>query len=142
MKSTLLLSAALALLLPASESYAQTQTGGIDDRKPNTRAARKAEQAKKSAATNQAPVYPQATRTSPEQKGNKDLYKDMEALFKLQEEEGSEDKVIAKADAVLANPKANAFDKSSAAYLAGAAWQSKEASGYANAIKYYKLAID
>ena len=142
MKSTLLLSAALLLVLPAPDAYAQTQTGGIDDRKPNTRATRKAEQAKKNAATNQAPVYPAATRTSPEQKGAKDLYKDMEALFKLQEEDGAEDKVIAKADAVIANPKANAFDKSSAAYLAGAAWQSKESSGYANAIKYYKLALD
>lgn len=144
MKSTLLLSAALALLLPAlpNDVDAQTTSGGVDDRKPNTRAARKAEQAKKNAATNQAPVYPSATRESPEQKGQADLIKDMDALFKLQEEDGAEDRVIAKADAILANPKATAFDKSSAAYLAGAAWQGKETSGYANAIKYYKLAVD
>jgi hypothetical protein len=57
----------------------------------------------------------------------------MEELFKLQEEDGAEDKVIAKADQILANPKATAFDKSSAAYIAGAAWQGKETSGYANA---------
>jgi hypothetical protein len=66
----------------------------------------------------------------------------MEALFELQEEDGAEDRIIAKADEVLANPEATAFDKSSAAYLAGAAWQSKETNGYANAIKYYKLAVD
>lgn len=145
MKSTLILSAALALLLPAlpaTEALAQTQGGGIDDRKPNTRAARKAAEAKKNAATNVAPIYPEASRASPEQKGAKELYKDMEAMFKLQEEDGAEDKVIARADAILANPKANAFDKSSAAYLAGAAWQGKQTEGYSNAIKYYKLALE
>jgi predicted Zn-dependent protease len=142
MKSTLLLSAALALLLPAALPAHAQEGGGVDTTRANTRAARKAEAAKKNAATNQAPLYPNATRESPEQKGDKSVAKDMEALFKLQEEEGAEDKIIAKADQVLANPGANAFDKSSAAYLAGAAWQGKETSGYANAIKYYQLAVD
>jgi len=142
MKSTLLLSAALVLLMPAFPVDAQTEAGGVTERKANTRAARKAEQAKTKGATNQAPLYPNATRESPEQRGDKALQKDMEALFKLQEEEGAEDKVIAKADEVLANPKANAFDKSSAAYLAGAAWQSKEEGSYGNAIKYYQRAVD
>jgi predicted Zn-dependent protease len=142
MKSTLLLSAALALLLPAALPAHAQEGGGVDTTRATTRAARKAEAAKKNAATNQAPLYPNATRESPEQKGDKSVAKDMEALFKLQEEEGAEDKIIAKADQVLANPGANAFDKSSAAYLAGAAWQGKETSGYANAIKYYQLAVD
>jgi len=142
MKSTLLMSAALALLLPVAMPVHAQEGGGVDTSRANTRAARKAESAKKNAATQQAPLYPNATRESPEQKGNKAVAKDMEALFKLQEEEGAEDKIIAKADAILANPSANAFDKSSAAYLAGAAWQGKETSGYANAIKYYQLAVD
>jgi predicted Zn-dependent protease len=145
MKSSLLLSATLVLLLPAlpdKTAFAQEQAGGVENRGANTRAARRAAEAKQHSATNQAALYPNATRTSPEQKGDKALQKDMEALFKLQEEDGAEDKLIAKADEVLANPKANAFDKSSAAYLAGAAWQGKETNGYANAIKYYQLAID
>jgi len=66
----------------------------------------------------------------------------MDVLIKLQEEEGAEDKVIAKADQILANPSANAFDKSGAAYIAGSAWQRKETGGYAEATKYYKLAIE
>jgi len=144
MKPTLLLSAALALALPAlvvpHEAYAQA--GGVDAPKRNTRAAKKEEDAKKHAATNQAPIYPNATRESPKQEGSKGAQKQMDELFKLQGTDDSADKMIAKADEVLANPGANAFDKSSAAYLAATAWQSKETSGYAEAIKYYKLAID
>ena len=142
MKTTLLLSAALVLLLPALPADAQTTGGGVDAPKANTRAARRAQEAKEHAATNQAPLYPNAARENPEQRGAKELAATMEALFKLQGTDGNEDKIIAKADEVLANPKANAFDKSSAAYLAGNAWQSKETSGYANTIKYYQLAVD
>jgi tetratricopeptide (TPR) repeat protein len=145
MKSPLMLSAALALLLPTLPvvpAHAQEQVGGVDSSRANTRAARKAAEAKSHAATNQAPVYPNATRQSPEQKGSPKVAKEMEALFKLQESDGNEDAVIAKADAILANGSANAFDKSSAAYLAGAAWQTKENGTYTNAIKYYKRAVD
>ena len=144
MKSTLLMSAALALLLPvaAEPVLAQTTSGGVDARKANTRAARKAADAQKNAATNQAPLYPNATRESPEQKGSKAAQKAMDELFKLQTEDGAEDKIIAKADEVLAMSGANAFDKSSAAYLAGAAWQGKETKGYGDAIKYYRLAVE
>jgi tetratricopeptide (TPR) repeat protein len=145
MKSSLMLSAALALLLPALPvvpAHAQQETGGVESKRANTRAARKAAEAKQHAATNQAPVYPNATRQSPEQKGSPRVAKQMEALFKLQEADGNEDAIIAKADAILADPNANAFDKSSAAYLAGAAWQSKESDSFPNATKYYKLAVD
>jgi predicted Zn-dependent protease len=43
---------------------------------------------------------------------------------------------------VLADGRANAWDKSSAAYLAGSAWQAKDGDNFDNAIKYYKLAVD
>jgi tetratricopeptide (TPR) repeat protein len=145
MKSPLLLSAALVLLLPAApvtQAWAQEQSGGVDTQRANTRAARKAADAKAHAATNQAPLYPNATRQSPPQSSSKDLAKDMAALFKLQEGDNNEDAIIAKADAILANPKASAFDKSSAAYMAGGAWQGKENGPYPNTIKYYKAAID
>ncbi|MEO6102661.1 MAG: tetratricopeptide repeat protein, partial [Pseudoxanthomonas sp.] len=144
MKTHLLAATAFALLLtamPAPQAYAQTVGGGVDDRRANTRAAKRAAEEKKHAATNQAPLYPQATRESPPQSGAKQLAKQMDALFKLQEAEGNEDKVIAQADAILANPDAMPFDKSSAAYLAGAAWQGKETGNYENSSKYYKLAI-
>lgn len=144
MKSTLFLSAALALALPAllpHEALAQTTEGGVDAPKRHTRGAMRQEDAQKNAATNQAPLYPNATRTSPEQKGSKAAQKQMDELFKLQGEDDAADKMIAKADEVLANPGANAFDKSSAAYLAATAWQGKETKGFAEAIKYYQLAI-
>ncbi|CAN5320520.1 tetratricopeptide repeat protein [soil metagenome] len=142
MKTRLLAATAFAILLtamPGTKAYAQA--GGVDESRANTRAARREAEAKKHAATNQAPLYPQATRESPQQSGAKQLAKQMDALFKLQESEGNEDKIIAQTDAILANPNAMPFDKSSAAYLAGAAWQGKETGNYENASKYYKLAI-
>jgi tetratricopeptide (TPR) repeat protein len=142
MKSTLLLSAALVLLVPALPEAAYAQTGGVDTRPANTRAAKRALEAKKNAATKQAPLYPAATRESPKQSGDPKLAKQMEALFKLQEGDGNEDEIIAKADAVLADGRANAWDKSSAAYLAGSAWQAKDGNDFSNAIKYYQQAVD
>jgi len=142
MKSALLLTSALVLLVPAYSAHAQ----GVSDAKPNTRAGRRAEEAAKAKKgdpkAKQAPLYPQATRKEPEAVGDRAVEKQMGELIKLQGEDGSEDKVIAKADEILANPKANGFDKSRAAYVAGAAWQGKESNGFANAIKYYKQAVD
>ena len=143
MKSSLLLSAALALLLPAlPAATTQAQDSGIERPKGNTRAERRAQQQKKAGPAAEVAAYPKATRAEPEVKGDKALAKDIDAMIAMQAEEGAEDKLIARADAVLANPKATAWDKSSAAYLAGAAWQNKESSGFAEAIKYYKIAID
>ena len=144
MKSPLLLSAALLFLLPAApvtQAWAQ-ETGGVDTRRANTRAAKRAADQKANAATNQAPLYPNATRVSPKQSGAKEIAKQMDALFKLQEGEGNESALIAKADAILADPRATPFDKSSAAYLAGGAWQGKENGPFPNTIKYYRMAID
>ena len=144
MKSPLLLSAALVLLLPALPDYAYGQ--GVDTT-ANTRAGKRAREAQEARqkggqAATETPKYPQATRKAPEQVGDRSLAKDMEALIKMQGEEGSADKLIAKADEVLANPKAKPWDKSTAAYLAGAAWQGKDGDTDANALKYYQLALD
>jgi predicted Zn-dependent protease len=143
--SPLLLSAALALLLPAlpaTHVFAQESHGGVDESTPNTRAARRAAKQKQAGPAAEVPAYPKATRESPKQSGDKSLASQMEAMIALQSEDGAEDKVIAKADAILANPKATPYDKSAAAYLAGAAWQNKDTPGFSEAIKYYKLAID
>ena len=141
MKKTLLLSATLAavtLLIPTANTFAQ----GVDTSTPNTRAAHKAQQAAKSAATNAAPVWPNATREAPKQSGSPALKKQLDALFVLQQKNDSEEESIKLADQIIGDGRGNAFDRSSAAYIAGAAWQSKGADDYSNAVKYYQKAID
>ena len=143
MKKSLLLSAVLAALLaPLPVETVSAQAGGVDAPQANTRAARKAREAQKSGATNVAQTYPKATRVAPKQAGEPKLSKQLGALFELQTKNDSEDEIIAKAEEILADPRANAFDKSSAAYLAGGAWQSKETKDYSNTIKYYKQAVE
>ena len=144
MKKSLLLSAALALVvlpMPMMPAHAQTQSGGVDTQRANTRAAKRA-QAAKEGGTKSTPIYPKATRTEPKQSGSPALSKQLNALFALQEKPDSDDEAIAKADAILADPKATPFYKSSAAFIAGNAWQAKESSDYSNSIKYFKQAID
>lgn len=143
MKKSLLLSAVLAaVLVPLPVETVSAQAGGVDAPQANTRAARKAREAKKSGATNVAQTYPKATRVAPKQAGEPKLSKQLGALFELQTKNDSEDEMIAKAEEILADSRANAFDKSSAAYLAGGAWQSKETKDYSNTVKYYKQAIE
>ncbi|MEO7251861.1 MAG: hypothetical protein ABIW30_04545, partial [Arenimonas sp.] len=140
MKKSALFSAALTLVLLPMPVVVFAQ--GVDAPVANTRAAKRAREAKQNAATNQAPIYPKATREIPKQSGAPALTKQLSTLFALQEKNDSEDEVIAKADSIIADGRANAFDKSSAAYLAGAAWQNKESTDFSNAVKYYKAAIE
>jgi predicted Zn-dependent protease len=143
MKSSLLLSAALVLLLPALPvAPAGAQEGGVEKRTANTRAERRAAEQKKSGGAAEVPAYPKATREAPKQQGDKGLAKTLGALIELQSKDDAEDKIIAKAQEVLASPNATAFDKSTAAYLAGAAWQQKDTENFAEATKYYKMAIE
>jgi predicted Zn-dependent protease len=142
MKSSLLLSAALVLLLPAlpvSPAHGQ----GVD-RSSNTRAGKRAQEARegKGKPSSEQQQYPEATRKNPDATGERSLAKDMEALIKMQGEEGSQDKLIAKADEVLANPKAKPRDKSNDDNLAAAAGQDKDGDTDANALKYYQMALD
>jgi tetratricopeptide (TPR) repeat protein len=143
MKKSLLLSTALvAVLMAVPEAPAFAQAGGVDGSPANTRAARRAREQAKNAATNAPQTYPKATRVAPKQAGEPALKKQFDALFALQEQENSDDAIIAKADEILADGRANAFNKSSAAYLAGGAWQNKSEGDYTQAIKYYKQAIE
>ena len=141
MKKTLLVSAALATAFIAAPVVAQTQSGGIDSSRPNTRAARREADKKKNAGSNQAQTYPNAERKAPKQAGADAMQKDLARLFSLQEKNDSEDEIIALADQIIGDQKSNAFDKSSAAYLAGGAWQSKSDDGYAKAIEYLEKAV-
>ena len=143
MKQSLLLSAVLAVLLaPLPVASVSAQAGGVDAPQPHTRAARKAREEEKSGATNVAQTYPKATRVAPKQAGEPKLSKQLSSLFELQAKNDSEDEIIAKVEEILTDARANAFDKSSAAYLAGGAWQSKETKDYSNTIKYYKQAVE
>jgi len=141
MKKTLLLFAAFGLALSAMPvAVVHAQMDKPD--KPTTRAAKRAEEAKKAAASGkQAPLFPNATREEPKQTGSKALNKPLAELFKLQEE-SKDDEAIAKADAILANPQANPFDRSTAGYIAGYAWLAKETNDYVNACKYLAGAVN
>jgi hypothetical protein len=142
MKKILFLTTALAavlMMVPEAPAHAQ---GGVDTGPANTRAARKAREQAKNSATNAPQNYPKATRVAPKQSGEPALKKKADALFALQQKEGSEDQVIAQADEIIADGRANAFDKSSAAYLAGSAWLSKDTNSYGSAIGYYQKAVE
>ncbi len=141
MKKSLLLAAALAaviLPMPSANVFAQ----GVDTTGANTRAARKARDAAKNAATNATPTWPKATREAPKQSGAPAVKKQLDALFALQEKNDVEDETIQRADAIIADGRSNAFDKSSAAFIAGGAWQSKGAADFSSAVKYYKQAVE
>ncbi len=143
MKTHLILSATLALLLPLAPtpSYAQY---GIEQPKANTRAARKAagETRKTSKASKATPLFANTTRVEPEPVGAPALSKQLSALFELQEKEGSSDLAIAKADEILADARATPFDKSTAGYIAGYVWLAKDSVSYTNAIRYLRGAVN
>jgi len=140
MKKTLLMSAALSVALCSMPvAVVQAQMDAPD--KPATRAAKRAQEAKAGKVAAPAPLFPKATREEPKQAGSKPLNKELAALFKLQEE-SNDDQAIAKADAILADTRANPFDRSSAGYIAGYAWLAKDTQDYTNAIKYISGAIN
>lgn len=141
MKKSLLLSAALAaILMPMPVVHAQMETGGVDNAPANTRAAKRAREQKQQGATKAIPLFPKATREEPKPTGSQALNKQLTALFKLQEANDN-DAAIAKADEILADSRANAFDKSTAAYIAGYAWLEKETNNYENARRYIDRAL-
>lgn len=63
--------------------------------------------------------YPEATRKEPEMVSK--AQKEVKALFKANEKEGNEAEILTLANAVMANEKANPYDKSVAAQLAAQA---------------------
>lgn len=142
MKKLSLLSAALAMILPAlpvalahSQEVSRIPKGSVDSPAPKRVKNKKAPPA-------EAAMFPLATRVDPEQRGADSLVKPLQELFALRETTGSEDELIAKADAILANPKATAFDKSMANYIAGFAWFGKDEPTNEKAIKYVEGAIN
>jgi tetratricopeptide (TPR) repeat protein len=140
MKKTLLLSAALTALLlplPVIVAHAQTQSGGVDNQKANTRANRKAAQA---ATVKEPAQFPNAKREDPKPEPSK-VGSKLNDLNKLVEAQKN-DEAIAMADEILANPKATGSDRAFAAYYASAAWRDKDTTSFANSITYMQKALD
>lgn len=149
MKKVSLLPAALALvLLPMSVALVQAQApsrvprGGVENPETQTNKQKKAAAAAAAAAAKEVQLFPMATRQSPAQIGSPAVSKEVATLFALKDANTPEDELIAKADAIIANPKAMPFDKSAAGYIAAYAWQAKDTDHYTNAIKYIEGAIN
>lgn len=88
----------------------------------------------------QAPArYPNATRVAPEAKANAKMLKNLQEMQELYEKQDTAG-VIAKAEAVVAMPAANAYEKSYAYSLAANASAEKE--DQAKAADYFRKAID
>lgn len=135
--TALLLALGLLALAPIAE--AQQQAGGTSMREQ--RAKRMAELGKgKQEKREEAPaLYPNATRVQPEAKANPKIIKqlqELQALFEKQEN----DKVIAKAEAIVAMPAAGPYEKSYAYSVAGNA--AADLDDQARAADYFRKAIE
>ena len=106
-----LLSGAVLVAVPFSDAQAQLETGGADDRKANTRGARKAEKA----TTNQAAEnpFPNATRQEPSAKTSNKLGKKLDKAVKALYDE-QYDVAEKTFNEVLADAKANDYEKAMA----------------------------
>lgn len=144
------LSVTLALvLLPMSVSLVHAQAisrvprGSSENTEEQAKKQKKqAEAAAAAAVVAEVPMFPLATREQPKQLGSPKLGKEMSELIAMKDTNVNPDELIAKAEAIIANPKAMPFDKSIANYIAGYAWQAKDTDSYANAIKYVEGAIN
>lgn len=94
------------------------------------------EKSSKSAAANQ---FPNATRQEPTAKASAKVTPKLQKMMKLYDDDkGAEARVIA--DEILANPDANAYDKSFSAQIAGQI--AYEADDSAGALRYWNQAIE
>ncbi len=126
---------ALGLMVLAPAAQAQQQSGTTSMREQ--RAKRMAELGKEKDADKKteevAALYPNATRVQPEAKANPKIVKQLQEMQELFEKQEN-DKVIAKAEAIVAMPSAGAYEKSFAYSLAGNAAADKDdqaaAAGY------------
>ena len=131
-----LLAAAIGAVLAfgaLSQVHAQASQRAQERR---DRQAQGQEKSSKSAAADQ---FPNATRQQPAAKASAKVTPKLQKMMKLYDDDkGAEARVIA--DEVLANPAANAYDKSFSAQIAGQiAYESDDTSG---ALRYWNQAIE
>lgn len=131
--------AVLALFLTgaATETYAQSASDAFNVGTKGRKARKEAKQEKTQAAKAEA-KYPDATREEPEAKASARLSKDLKKIFDAYEEDDAA-KVVPLADAMIANEKANAYERSIAARLAAASLVGDDD---AKAIAYLQKAIE
>lgn len=127
--------AVLALFLTgaATETFAQSAAEAFSSRK-----SRKAEKEARQEQPKVEAKYPDATREEPEAKASAKLSKDLKKIFDAYEE-GDSAKVVPLADEMIANDKANAYERSIAARLAAASLVGEDD---AKAIAYLQKAVD
>jgi tetratricopeptide (TPR) repeat protein len=89
-------------------------------------------------APKQAPKYPQATRTEPENQRSAKLRKELNALIEAHNE-GRSAEALAKAQALVANPEGNAYERALAAQIGGLA--AYDADDVATAIGLFQQAV-
>jgi tetratricopeptide (TPR) repeat protein len=132
---SILAAAVSAVLMFGAVSQVNAQTA--QDRAAERRA-RQAEN-KKGGSAKVADDYPQATRQPPDAKATAKVTPQLTKMMKLfDDDKGAEARAIA--DAIIANPAANAYDRSFAAQIA--AQIAYNADDTAGAMNYLKQAID
>ncbi|HQW81132.1 MAG TPA: tetratricopeptide repeat protein [Pseudomonadota bacterium] len=106
-----LLAGSALVAIPFTATLAQTESGGVDQRKANTRAVRNAEKNKTKQATENP--FPNATRKEPEAKASSKLAKKIDKAVKALYDEKYDDaeKVF---NELLADAKANDYEKAMA----------------------------
>jgi len=83
--------------------------------------------------------YPKTERKQPERQASK-IAGDFKKLIDFSNN-NQFDQAIKMGDAVLANPKANAYERSVAAQVAAYAWTEKDTTGYTSAVTYMERAL-
>ena len=133
-----LLSGAVLVAVPFSAALAQMETGGVDNRKANTRASRSAEKNKsKQVAEN---PFPNATRKEPEAKASNKLGKKIDKAVKALYDEKYDDAEQNFSD-VLADAKANNYEKAMA-YQGLAQIANERDDDVAKVLDYTKKSLD
>ena len=125
----------LFLMGAATETFAQSAADAA-----NARSSRKADQDKKSQKSPAKAVakYPKATRAEPEAKSSAKLAPQLTKVFDAYDKDDAE-KVVSLADAMIANEKANPYERAISARLAAA---SLIGTDDAKAMNYLKKVIE
>jgi hypothetical protein len=124
--------------VPFSAALAQIETGGVDKRAANTRAARNAEKNKTKQATENP--YPNATRNEPEAKASSKLGKKIDKAVKALYDE-KYDEAEQNFNDVLADAKANDYEKAMA-YQGLANIANDRDDDVARVLEYTKKSLD
>ena len=130
-----MLHAALLAAVVSAVAMAPAQAQSIS-REPGSHR----DSAKPAATTKQVPLYPNATRAEPKQSGNPSLAKTMAEIYDLYTKKQF-DKALPKAEAILADPKATAFDRAMAAYMASFMAPEPDGGDHAQALTYLERAL-